>query len=153
MASLSVSNVSGSSATIPSSDAPYVKNGTDLHNLILKYNFGNDAVVDTSLGAKILHRKVKATISKYAIDKSGKVSRRWPKLPTQTRGLMIKDLISNACWLGQFEDDWAAEWILRKAVDQRVVDAQRKTSIDARIRLTLSEVSFSSPSSRSTPIR
>ena len=59
-----------------------MKNGTDLYNLILKYNLSNNAVVDTSLGAKILYQKVKATIIKYAINKTGKVLRRWLKLLT-----------------------------------------------------------------------
>ena len=86
-----------------------MKNGLDLHNLVRKYNFGDEAVLDTSYRAKILHRKVRATISKYVIGESGKVSRHWPKLLTQIRGLMIKDLISKARWLSQFEDDWAAE--------------------------------------------
>lgn len=151
MAPSSTSKASSSSEIIPSSEARYVKKGTDLHSVIRKYNFGNDAVLDTSHGAKILHRKVKITISKYAVDESGKVSRRWLQLSTQTRGLMIKDLISKARWLGRFEDDWAAEWILRKAVNQRVVDWQRKTGINTRIRRTLSEMSFSSPSSKFTP--
>ena len=144
-------NASSSSAIIPSSEARYVKNGLDLHNLVRKYNFGDEAVLDTSYRAKILHRKVRATISKYAIGESGKVSRRWPKLPTQICSLMIKDLISKARWLSQFEDDWAAEWILHKAVDQRVVDAQRKTGANARIRDTLAETTFPPPGSKFTP--
>ena len=64
---------------------------------------------------------------------------------------MIKDLISKARWLSQFEDDWAAEWILHKAVDQRVVDAQRKTGVNARIRDTLAEMTFPPPGSKFTP--
>lgn len=129
-----------------------MKKGTDLYNVICKYNFGNDAVLDTSYGAKVLHRKVKAIITKYAVDESGNVSRRWPKLSTQTRGLMIKDLTSKARWLSRFEDDWAAEWILCKAVNQRVVDRQRKTGINARIRHSLSKATFSSPSGKYAPI-
>ena len=82
-----------------------MKKGTDLYNVVCKHNFGNDAMLDTSYGAKFLHRKVKAIITKHAVDESGNVSRRWPKLSTQTRGLMIKDLTSKARWLGRFEDD------------------------------------------------
>ena len=63
---------------------------------------------------------------------------------------MIKDLISKAHWLSQFEDDWAVEWILHKAVDQWVVDAQRKTSANAKIRDTLAETTFPPPGSKFT---
>ena len=48
MASSSFPNASSSSAIIPSSEARYVKNGLDLHNLVRKYNFGDEAVLDTS---------------------------------------------------------------------------------------------------------
>ena len=128
-----------------------MKNGLDLHHLVRKYNFGDKAVLDTSYRAKILHRNVRTTISEYAVGESGKVSRRWPKLPTQTRGLMVEDLISRARWLSQFGDDWAAEWIHHKAVDQRVVDIQRKTGANARIRRALAKVSFPPPGSKCTP--
>ena len=150
MAPLSASKAFSLSAIIPSSEARYVKKGTDLYSVICKYNFGNNAMLDTTYRAKILYRKVKTTISKYAVDESGKVSRRWLKLSTQTRSLMIKDLINKARWLSQFENSWAVEWILRKAVDQRIVDWQRKTGINAKMRHILSEVSFLLPSSKFT---
>ena len=54
----SSSKASSSLAIVPTLEARYVKKGTDLHNIICKYNFGNDVVLDISYKAKILYQKV-----------------------------------------------------------------------------------------------
>ena len=62
-------------AIIPSLKAQYVKKSTDLHSVIYKYNFSNNAMLNITYKAKILYQKVKTIISKYIVNKSGKVLR------------------------------------------------------------------------------
>ena len=63
---------------------------------------------------------------------------------------MIKDLINKARWLSRFKNNWVVEWILRKAVDQYIINWQRKTGINIKMRHMLFEVSFLSPSNKFT---
>ena len=59
-----------------------MKKGTNLYSVIYKYNFGNNVILNRTYRAKILYEKVKTTISKYAVNKSGKVLKYWLKLLT-----------------------------------------------------------------------
>lgn len=138
------SNASSQLSVVPLREQRATKKGADLHNLVQQYNLGDEAVLDTADGAKITHQKVKATINKYAVNDTGRVVRRWLKQPLQLRSCMVKDLIQKARWLGRFEDDWAAEWLLRKAIDQRVVDTQRKKSAKEKAGRTLANVTYQS---------
>ena len=40
---------------IPSLEARYVKKGTNLYSVICKYNFGNNAILNTTYRVKILY--------------------------------------------------------------------------------------------------
>jgi hypothetical protein len=117
-----------SSKPIPRTESANVSNGTDLHRLVCKYKLGDAALADTDYKAKLLFRKVKVVINKFAVDPDGRVSKRWARQPIEVRYRMLKELTKNVCWLSRFEENWAAEWLLSKGVNQRKVDAGRKTA-------------------------
>lgn len=116
------------SRPVPRTESANVSNGTDLYRLVCKYKLGDAALADTNYKAKLLFRKVKVVINKFAVDPDGRVSKRWTRQPIEVRYRMLKELTKNACWLSRFEDNWAAEWLLSKGVNQRKVDAGRKTA-------------------------
>ena len=104
---------------MPEGEQKYVQKTADLFNIIRKYNLGSEALEDTFEKAKGLSQKVKATIAKHGTDGNGKVAKRWNKLSTERRNLMVKELHTAAPWLEEFEDDWACEWVLSKGINQR----------------------------------
>ena len=75
MAPSSISKASSLLAIIPSLKAQYIKKGTNLYTIIYKYGFGDNIMLNITYRAKILYQKVKTTISKYTVNKSGKVLR------------------------------------------------------------------------------
>ncbi len=111
---------------VPLSRRKDVSNGTDLHALVREYNLGDDAFEDTRDRCLVLHRMIKVVIARFALDSDANVVGRWRTLPLRLKTRMIRQLQSTAPWLERFEGDWAAEWILAKCVNQRVVDTQRK---------------------------
>jgi hypothetical protein len=97
-----------------------------LFDVVTKYELGDIAEAETFGNARVLGRKVKTVIAKYAVSCDGKVGERWNRMPSQQRSL-IKALHAAAPWLRAFEDDWASEWLLSKGVNQRVTDCNRAT--------------------------
>jgi hypothetical protein len=100
------------------------KNG-DLFEIASKYELGDIAKADTFENARRLGRKVKTVIARHAVNCDGKVTKRWRRMSSQQRSLMVQALHSAAPWLKMFEDDWASEWLLSKAVNQRVTEYNR----------------------------
>jgi hypothetical protein len=42
--------------------------------------------------------------------------------------LMMDTALTSVPWLQRFEDDWAAEWLLKKLIDQRVHDRNQASA-------------------------
>jgi len=125
------------------SEKPNLRSNGDLFTLTTKYDLGEMALEDSFDKASRLWRKVKVIVTKTAVDSDGKISMRWRKLSLQSRSAMVEALYAVAPWLRYFENDWGAEWLLSKAINQRVTDANRgnakKKEKDALERLALAK--------------
>jgi hypothetical protein len=128
------------SSTIPSSDPVLppisgkkvpkpeneIKKGSELFDLVVKHGLGEEAFTDTFDGATGLWHKVRTVIGKVAVGLDGKATTRWAKIPVQKKMAIITTLNKAAPWLQAFQDGWAAEWLLNRAINQRVSDGSRK---------------------------
>jgi hypothetical protein len=110
---------------VPVNEKAHIRKNAQLFDIALKYELGDIAEADTFDNARGLSRKVKTVIAKYAINCDGKISKRWNRMSSQQRSLMVKALHAAVPWLKSFEDDWASEWLLSKGVNQRVTDCSR----------------------------
>ena len=111
---------------VPFEDRHFCSKMSDLHKLVDHYNLGALAHRETEGRGNSLHRKVKVIINIHAVDKDkGVVVRRWHSFSFRDQYKMIDELEKLAPWLGNFEDSWAAKWLLAKGINQREVDRRR----------------------------
>jgi hypothetical protein len=110
---------------VPKSEKANIKKGANFLDLVVKYDLGEEAFIDTFDGAVKLWQKVRIVIGKVAVGLDGKVTTRWAKIPLAKKLSIISTLHKAAPWLHTFEDCWAAEWLLSKAINQRVTDRNR----------------------------
>lgn len=97
-----------------------------LQALVERHNLSPNALDDTLDGCQILNSKVRAVISHYARDNRGGILCRWHDLNHSLQSTMITELSVGASWLRQFEGDWAAIFMLKKCVNQRISEQQRR---------------------------
>jgi hypothetical protein len=110
---------------VPKSEKARVKKNGDFFDLVVKYNLGEQAFADTFDGAAELWRKVRSVVGKVAVGLDGRVTVRWAKVPHTGQLHMVNLLQKGAPWLKAFENSWGAEWLLGKAINQRVTDGKR----------------------------
>lgn len=100
---------------------------SQLFDLANKYNLGDAARFDTVDKARNLTRKVRIVITKHAADADGWITKRWNTISSQSKATMSKALHRNTPWLSFFEEDWMAEWLLSRQLNQKVSDVNRAT--------------------------
>ena len=113
---------------VPGSEKKNIKKGGDFLDLVVKYGLGEEAFADTFDGATGLWQKVRTVIGKVAVGLDGKVTTGWAKLPLAKKVSIISTLHKAAPWLHAFEDCWAAEWLLSKAINHRVTERNRRAN-------------------------
>jgi hypothetical protein len=112
---------------VPETEKKHIQKNAELLSIVRKFNLGDEAIEDTFDKAKGLSRKVKAIITKFGTNRNGNVVKRWNRMSTEQRNVMVKELHMSASWLKQFEDDWCCEWILSKGINQRATDRNRSS--------------------------
>ena len=110
---------------VPLSEKSKIKKGGDFLDLVVKYGHGEEAFADTFGGATKLKNKVRTVIGKVAVGLDGKPTVRWAKIPLAKKLAIISMLHKAAPWLKNFDDCWAAEWLLSRAINQRVTNENR----------------------------
>ena len=130
----STTNTTNSSTTmkVPFEERNNVKTPADLHGVVVRYQLGEAAIADTVNKAQQLRKKVATVINRHAVDDVGIVQTRWRKQPFTQRSHMVKNLVNSASWLANFEGDWATEWLLRRQIDMRHSEGQRKPKEKSR---------------------
>jgi hypothetical protein len=113
---------------VPKSEKAKVKRNGDFFDLVVRYNLGEQAFADTFGGAAELWRKVLSVVGKVAVGLDGRVTVRWAKVTHAGKLHMINLLQKGAPWLKAFQNSWGAEWLLSKAINQRVTDGNRGTN-------------------------
>jgi hypothetical protein len=137
-ASLSSTTNSSTTAKVPFEERNNVKTPADLHGVVVRYHLGEAAIADTVNKAQQLRKKVATVINRHAVDDVGIVQTRWRTQPVTQRSHMVKNLVNSASWLANFEGDWATEWLLRRQIDMRHSEGQRKPKEKSRKRDLLS---------------
>ena len=124
---------------VPFTEHRHCQNLEDMHQLAREYGLEGDAMDDTEGHRKAgIWTKVRRVISMFAYESSGRVEKRWSRLTSSRRATMQSELIRLAPWLSHFEDGWAADWLLKRSINQRVVDGQRR----ARAASSMGECGF-----------
>lgn len=98
---------------------------SDLYPLARDYGLGDEARRETLERGIELIRKVKPIIVKYAADEDGAFRKSWRDLSTERRAIMTRELTKVSPWVKYFEEGWAADWVLKKLINQRVNDRNR----------------------------
>jgi hypothetical protein len=97
-----------------------------LNQVVCEYDLGKDAIHDTLDKGSALLRRVKPVIVKCAADHEGRVRKTWRQLGSETRGAMARELAKSTPWLSQFEEGWAVGFVLKRAINQRANDQNRR---------------------------
>jgi hypothetical protein len=139
---------------VPLSEKSKIKKGGDFLDLVVKYGHGEEAFADTFGGATKLKNKVRTVIGKVAVGLDGKATVRWAKIPLAKKLAIISMLRKAAPWLKNFDDCWAAEWLLSRAINQRVTNenrAPKKRRHDEMILQLAQSTAQSAPRSSQSP--
>lgn len=119
------SSASTDKKMVPRTEKTSTKKHADFFDLVARYDLGEMAFADTFGGASGLWRKVRTVVGKVGVGLDGEVTVRWAKTSLAKKVSMVSLLHKAAPWLAGFENFWGAEWLLSKAINQRVTDGNR----------------------------
>jgi hypothetical protein len=121
------SSFSSSQSIVPLAVIKRVYNFKDLFDVANEFNVGDDAKADLASRGERLTRRVKPIIMKHAADEDGCFRQTWKSISTQRSAHICRLVNKTAPWLQCFEEHWATDWVLKRMIDQRVHDHNRKS--------------------------
>ena len=121
-----MTSISAAVACIPKTECKNVKNADNLHHMVQEKQLGADALADTDKRCRSLFAKARRAVCLFGTDEEGVYTVRWHNLSLRKKVQMKETLVRSSPWLRSFEDEWVADWLLGKFVDQRVVNGQSK---------------------------
>jgi hypothetical protein len=110
---------------VPLTKRKSVKNFACLLSLAREHNLGDEARHDLEFQGEGIVGKVKPILSKHATSRDGIFQVTWNNLHITSRSKIVKEMHHVAPWLMHFEHTWAAEWIGKHMLNQRVYDRRR----------------------------
>lgn len=127
-----MTSISVAVASISKTERKNVKNADNLHQLVQQKQLGADALADTNDRCYNLFAKARRAVCQFGTDEQGAYNVRWKNLSLRKKLQMSETLVRASPWLKSFEEEWAAEWLLKRFVDQRVVNRQVRNKKNRR---------------------
>lgn len=116
---------------IPLSEKKGCQTFAHLNEIIRRHKLDFKAISDTT-GKRTppLVNKIKPILFHHAANEDGELRIFWKELSLETRSLMCRKLVSKSPWLEKFEQNWAAEFALSRALNTRVANSRRSAAVE-----------------------
>jgi hypothetical protein len=103
-----------------------------------EYNLGYKVCSQFAERGRLISAGLKDLIKKHATDEYGAWSRGWKDMTTIERFSLVEAIHKVEPWLlRHFEAGWATDWLLKKIIDTRVADRNRKQRPRPRCKLVI----------------
>jgi hypothetical protein len=116
---------------VPRTEMKGVENFSQMLEIGERFDVGRKAFTMFSEKGSRITGRVKPLIAKHATDDDGIFRTRWQDMGCNEQSNLTELVHRAEPWLLRFERGWAAEWVLKKLINQRVADAKRAKKGDS----------------------
>ena len=119
--------MSSAPRVIPISQKKGLTNFDQMLGIAQQYNLGHKVCNQFAERGRLVLAGLKDLVRKHATDENGVYSKGWKDMNTLERFSLVEAVHKAEPWLHRhFEAGWATDWLLKRMIDTRVADRNRK---------------------------